>query len=81
MKSKEKMFKITTVVMESGCRKYILYRNFGIMNLILFGTRYGISGTFDSFSDAMCGLNSLYQIEANSCKKSKECKVWPVEEK
>lgn len=80
LKSKEKMFKITSVVMESGCTKYLLYRNHGIMHMIFFGTRYSIAGKFDSMEGAMECLNSLYQREANSCTKSKEVKIWPMEE-
>lgn len=80
MLSKEKMFKITSVVMESGCKKYILYRDLGWLRLILVGSRYSQVGKFDSMRDAMSMMNTLYQVEANSCTKSKEVQVWPKKE-
>lgn len=77
MLSKEKMFKITSVVMESGCTKYILYKNLGWMHCILTGSRFVVLGKFDSLSSARVEMNKLYEIEANSCMKSKEKHVWP----
>lgn len=77
MKSKEEMFKITSVIMQSGCTKYILYRNLGWVHAILFGSRYVEIGKFDSVQEAGQFMNTLYQIEANSCMKSKEKHVWP----
>lgn len=77
MLSKEKMFKITSVVMESGCTKYLVYRNLGWTHAILNGTRYVQVGKHDKLSEAAEQVNKLYEIETNSCMKSKEKHIWP----
>jgi hypothetical protein len=81
MIAKDKMFKITSVIMESGCKKFILYRNFGWGHLLFLGSRYGEVGKFDSLKAATTRMDELYQNEANSCIKSKEIEVWPKKEK
>lgn len=77
MLSKEKMFKITSVIMESGCTKFLLYKNDGWLRLIYSGSRYRLIGKYHTFKDAELQLNTLYILEANSCMKSKEKHVWP----
>ena len=77
MLSKEKMFKITSVVMESGCTKYILYKNFGLLNLICMGSKYREIGKYHTLEDAKSQMDVLYILEANACMKSKEKPIWP----
>lgn len=77
MLSKEKMFKITSVVMESGCTKYILYQNFGWLNLLCMGSRYREIGKYHTVESAKAQVNLLYTLAANSCMKSKEKQIWP----
>jgi len=77
MLSKEKMFKITSVIMESGCTKYFLYRNEGWLHFICCGSRYMRVGKYDTLHGAVQQLNTLYMLEANSCIKSREKHIWP----
>lgn len=80
MLAKDKLFRITEVEMESGCKKFILYKYFGWWHVVMNGSRYGMISHYNSFSDARSAVDQKYISYANSCTKSEEVQVWPIKE-